>query len=193
MFWPIELPFQITLALLAGLTLLFTVLAPRFKWKRMKTLRYALGISIFAFVPSCIVIMMAVDTQRFGVFVYESFAEIEDFRARRYLPPEARQITIQKFASGTRSRYTVDSEVFLAFIEGLWDTDGENSAIAREDLERWGPQDAEASFLRAFGDLGWEFPPEAVRFRSPVQPNGGGAEYFLQKSTGTVFQATAFW
>lgn len=192
MFWPIELPFKITFFLLTGISLCLILIAPGLKWKRVKTFWISLWMSMILFIPSCIAIMSIVDTRRFGEFHYETFADIDDFRVRRFLPPNAYNITFDKHSSGNRARYSVDAVEFVEYFEQLWQTYGEYSSISREALHRKNNLTGH-DFTRTFGDLGWPVLDEAVYLLSPVQSNGGGAEYFFQKATGTVYQRTSYW
>lgn len=108
MLWPLVLPLQITVSLLAALVALLTTLAPAVKWERGKMFRISLAFGCLALIPSCTGIMAIIDAHRFGTFRYDSVSEVNDIRVARYLPAKARNIRLKTFPAGhcasTRSR-----------------------------------------------------------------------------------------
>ena len=113
MLWPLVLPFKITFWVLAGLVATATVFAPVAKCRRSRTLLVSLLAAALLFVPSCSAVMAVIDANRFGLFQVASFDEMDDFRVRRYLPPEARDITIEKQAAGYRARFKISNSSTL--------------------------------------------------------------------------------
>ncbi len=192
MLWPLILPFKIAFWLLAGLVAIVTILAPSLKWKRGKTFAIALLLAIVAFIPSCTGIMAIVDSQRFGLFQYDSFAQVNDERIERYLPTQARNITLEKYAAGHRARYSISESDLMAYVDGLWDQYGEYSATERDDLDD-GAKVSPESFDLYFGDLGWPVLENAIELNSPREGDGGGATYFLDRSGGTVYHFAGYW
>lgn len=192
MFWPIVLPFQITsiamLAFVVGATL-FAVVCKR-KW--LKTLGVSTAMACISFIPSCALIATMLDTQRFGLFEYRSFDDINDFRVQRFLPAAARNITAYKRPSGHQAKYIISEEELRAFVDGLWRNCGDRSAISRKELDH-DPSSIpnEQAFL--FGGLNWPVLDDAIRLRSPVAGNGAGARYFYSRSTQTTYHDAGYW
>jgi hypothetical protein len=192
MLWPLVLPFRITLFVLLALALLATVLAPIVKWKRSKAFGNCLALSVLAFVPSCAVITRLVDAQRFGMFEYSEYSQVQDFRIERYLPPKARDITLNKYAMGHRARYSITEQELMAYLDGCWVQAAGRSAIPREQLDE-GKTVSEEFFPSVFTELGWPPLDQAIRLHSPVQGDGGGASYFFDPGTNTAYHYAGYW
>lgn len=185
------LPAEIAFWVLTAIVLLVTVFAPVMKWKRVKAFGIVSLLAVLAFIPSCMGIMATVDSQRFGVFRYDSYSEVDDFRIERYLPTQARDITLDKYFTGHRAKYSISQSELTDYLDGLWDRDGQYSAFARDDLND-GVTVSSDDFEYFFADLGWR-PFEAIEYHSPVQSDGGGAFYYFDPSTGTTYHCAAYW
>jgi len=156
MLWSFVLPFEITLLTLALVVVAVTLLAPKFKVKRVKAFLLSSALAMVAFIPLCSGVLNCVNDSRFGYFEYESFSEVKDIRVEQYLPRRAEQISIYKepHSNGYRARYSISEANLLAYIESLWGeyektTDGERL------LELGSPASAE-DIARVFGDLDWK-------------------------------------
>ena len=171
MLWPIVLPFQITSCVLLTLIVIATLAAPLAKWKRLPTFFGVLLLSLVAFIPSCAGIMNIVDAKRFGVFNYRTFQEVNDFRVERYLPPAARDITVDKYAQGFRARFTIKQSELDAYLDEVWSLHGERSAVKRGEMSAMKLVDKESHELR-FGDLGWAYLDDATEIYGPTAGNG---------------------
>lgn len=192
MFWPIVLPFQITICIMTFFVLGISLFAYVRKRKFWKSFFISSAISCVVFIPSCALIATILDTQRFGIFEYASFDETNDFRIQRYLPPNAHDITVHKFASGHRARYTIEEEELRAFLDTLWAFRGERSPDSKEKI-RDNAAVAEDEIRRLFADLGWTDPGDAIRLASPVAANGAGATYFYCRSSQTAYHYAGYW
>lgn len=191
MIWPIVLPFTITFWILVVIVVLVTAFAPALKWRRGKTFGIIFLLCCLAFIPSCVGIMAVVDAQRFGVFQYESYADLKDFRVERYLPTQARKITLEKFAAGHRAKYSISKLELTEYLDDLWDRFGQHSAFSRDELDD-GANISANSYERIFGDLGWPV-FDALEFHSPVQGDGGGATYYFDPETDTEYHRAGYW
>ena len=87
MLWPLVLPFKLTAIALASMTLLATAIAAILRRRPARTFTLSTAISLAAFVPVCSLVSGLINKTRFGVFRYESFDQVNDFRVERYLPP----------------------------------------------------------------------------------------------------------
>lgn len=192
MLWPVVLPFQITACVFVAVVVCATILAPIIKWKRLKTF---LGVSIFsmlAFVPSCAGIMHVIDAQRFGVFEYATFGDVNDFRVERYLPPVARDITLDKYAQGFRARFTITQAELDAFLDQLWDKYGERSAVPRGGMWSMEIVDANAHELY-YGDLDWSHLENATESFGPSAANGAGFSIWYSAAEQLAYQRAGYW
>lgn len=80
MLWPVVVPFQITACVLLVVLTIATLVAPMLKWKRLHVFLTVGVLCLICFLPLCGAIMRSMDAKRFGVFDYESFADVQDFR-----------------------------------------------------------------------------------------------------------------
>lgn len=55
-----------------------------------------------------------------------------------------------------------------------------------------GPVDA-AEFGSVFAQLGWKPLPNAVKYLSPREGDGGGATYYYDEQAGIAYQITGYW
>jgi hypothetical protein len=191
MFWPLVLPVQITFGLIIAFVLLATAFAPAMKWKRANTFGISSLIGCLAFIPSCACIITVIDAQRFGVFQFDAYSDVGDFRIERYLPTNAKNITLEKHASGHRAKYSISKSELADFLDGLWHDHGQFSAISRDDLHD-GEFITPDAFDFMFADLGWP-PFNGIEFHSPVQGDGGGATYYFDPATGTAYHRAGYW
>jgi len=184
MFWFVLLPFTITFVALLTLVVVAAWLAPRFNWKRGKTLGLSAVIACVAFIPSCMGIMSIVDVYRFGEFHYDSFADVNDFRAERYLPVEARDITMVKRVGRYYARYSISESQLTAYLDGLWKPSHppiSNDKYAADDCNR------------IFEEVGWPTLTNPICLISPIEDDGGGAHYFFDREAEVVYQHTGYW
>ena len=178
MLWPIVLPAQITLAMMTTCVVVVTIIAALLRSKPAVVFWYSSGIAFVAFVPSCAGLMSVLDVRRFGVFQYASYKDVQDFRIERYLPPAATKITLEKTPMGHRAKYTILEANLNAHLDELWNAYGEASASWRDELAEGTPANAE-EFEFAFAGLNWPPLRNALSYSSPVEPDGGGATYYL--------------
>jgi hypothetical protein len=192
MLWPFVLPLKITFYLMTGLVALLTVCAPIMKWKRATVFAYSTSVACIAFIPSCTGIKELIDAHRFGVFHYESFTEVQDMRIERFLPPKSRDITLEKNAMRHRAKYSLSEPDLKAYLDEQWDKYGEYSASSRDQL-RDGESVSAEEFADIFGDLGWPPPRNITQMHSPMEADGGGATYYFEPGSGTVFHRAGYW
>lgn len=192
MLWPLELPVKITFAILLALVLLATIGAGRLKWAPRKTFVIASLIAFIGFIPSCTVVMKFVDARRFGVFEYSSYHEVKDFRIERFLPPTARDITLEKTFMGHRAKYTITETELRKYLDGLWETYGSQSSISRSNLKDGEPGNREEIEM-VFEGLNWPQINGSVQFHSPVESDGGGATYYFDPTSGVTYHRAAYW
>jgi hypothetical protein len=192
MLWPIVLPFKLTFLIILTVVTSLTLLSPLLKWKQSKVFGISFGLSCILFIPTCAGIATLLDPYRFREFKYESVGDINDFRAERYLPPLAYDITIMKNVAGNRSKYSISENDLHKYIESLWVQFGHKSAVSREDLDRT-ISVTEEEIRNLFGDLGWPILRGAVELNSPMEGDGGGATYFFHKESEIVYQRTSYW
>lgn len=192
MLWPIVLPFQITACILLVVILLATLAAPFLKWRRLSTFFGVTLLSTLAFVPSCNTIMKVLDAERFGVFDYKTFGEVRDFRVERYLPPAARDITVDKYAQGFRARFTISQTELDDYMDEVWRLYGDRSVVKRGEMSAMALVD-EKSHDSVYGDLGWLYLDDATEIYGPTAGNGAGFSIWYSPSKQMAYQRGGYW
>lgn len=192
MLWPVILPIQITAYIIGSLIVTATLVAPLAKWRRQPILLGASLLGMLAFVPSCMGIMSALDARRFGVFGYASFADVNDARVQRYLPPDARNVTVDKYPEGFRARYAITHEELMSYLDELWAKHGDRSVVPRGVMSAAMTVDGESFKLR-FGDLGWPPLEGASEYCSPIAANGAGFSVWYSPKERIAYQRTGYW
>lgn len=192
MLWPFILPFQITACALLVVIVLATLAAPFLKWQRLPTFFGMTFLSALVFVPSCTAIMNVVDANRFGVFDYKTFGEVRDFRVERYLPPAARDITVDKYPQGFRARFTITPTELDNYMDEVWRTYGDLSVTKRGTISAMAVVD-ENSHDRVYGDLGWPYLDDATEVYGPTAANGAGFSIWYSPSKQIAYQRGGYW
>lgn len=192
MLWPIILPFQLTSLIMVVAIVAVTIFAAAKEWKPGLAFVLASTVAFVVFVPSCTGIKSFLDARRFGIFQYASCSDVRDFRVERYLPPAAKTITLEKTAMGHRAKYSITEAELREYIDQLWNKFGQRSAVPRGDSTE-GETARPNEFERWFKDLEWPTPKNTICFHSPTEADGGGAIYFLDPDTGTVYQRAGYW
>ena len=189
--WHLVLPFKITFWTL-GIALGIVVLAaPILKRKRARIFLWGFPMVLVAFIPSCSVIMHFMDQSRFGVFEYDVTQTVGDPLVERYLPPAARELTVDRFAHGYRARYLIEAEFQENWFDAVWEEFGEYSKEGKTSpafitLTK-------ADFDREFGGLGWPRPTEVVFYQGPIAGNGAGFAIWFDAETGFAYESASHW
>ena len=149
-------------------------------------------LGVVGFIPSCTEIMKIIDAKRFGVFSYASFKDVSDFRVERYLPPDATQITLDKYPQGFRARFTISKEQLDSYLDELWDRYGAYSAVKRGKMFSMDRMDLESHSQR-FGDLSWAHLKDATEYFSPTAANGAGFSVWYRPTEGIAYERAGYW
>ncbi|MEM8670886.1 MAG: hypothetical protein AAGG48_25385 [Planctomycetota bacterium] len=192
MLWPIVLPFKLTAVALLTLTLLATVVAAISGRRSGRTFLIFTFVSLIAFVPVCVMITSIMDRYRFGTFQYASFEQVDDFRVERYLPPVAREITVNKQAQGFRAKFRIGQSELDEYLDKAWAQYGDQSVAERGQLPPFDSIDPELHKL-LFGDLGWPPLSDAKELHGPIAGNGAGFTVWYSPKTGIAYQSGCYW
>ncbi len=191
MFWPLSLPVLVTFAILVGVVLLVVWQAPRWRIAPSRVFLWGGVCGVFAFVPSCMVVMFIVDGYRFGVFEYQSFADVSDSRVERYLPSAATQITVEKQKTGFRARFRISEGDLSTYIDDAWKARGSTSPLPRDQVAPL--LDSDGRHGERFADLGWPAMKEVVRYQGPRAPNGAGFTIWYSSFSGIAYEDANYW
>ncbi|MDA7893893.1 hypothetical protein N9B38_03175 [bacterium] len=191
MLWHLVLPFKITFWTL-GIALGIAVLAaPALQKKRSRIFLWGFPMVLVSFIPSCSLVMHFVDKSRFGVFEYDVTQTISDPRVERYLPTDAREVTVDRFASGYRARYLIESDVLEDWFDAVWEEFGEYSVNGKSPPEFITVTNE--IFDRKFSGLGWPRPSEVVFYQGPIAENGAGFAIWYDAETGFAYETATHW
>lgn len=192
MFWPYILPVQITFVAFSCLFGAAIFFAPSFSKKRRNVTGWGLLICVVGFVPSCMVVNSLLDNHRFGIFSYPHYASVKDDRVYRYLPIEAKDITIEKYPQGFRARFYIGKNALNHWFDGHWENRGKYSVFKRQVIDDENKVDNE-HFVREYGDLGWSGPKDMIVYEGPRGSNGAGFTLWFSESKEMAFQRGGYW
>lgn len=192
-FWPLILPLQITSVLLIALVALAVANAPRWKRTRRAMLFGSTAIAVVAFLPLSFAVSWVIDSFRFGESHYAQASRVNDKRVQYYLPPTATQITLHTRGNGYHARYRISRAELDAFLDAAWANADYANPDERGQLANSGREIDQRQFAHWFEAVEWPLPPRAVCLYGPVEPDGGGAIYYLDPIAGVVFQSTGYW
>ena len=189
------LPVKITFWLLVGLVIVLTLVAPYLKWRRTRTFLFGSLVAVVAFVPSLFGVSSVVDTFRFGHFQHASFADVNDFRIERWLPPDATDISLFKNygGNGYRARFTISEEKLIEYLDELWQAHAHQSAIQRHEFSHDGKETSGTAHFDQFQIIGWNPIAVSIVYHSPVEGDGGGATYYHDRNSGVTLQRAGYW
>ena len=194
MFWPLVLPFQITVVSMIALAIGVFWFGKRRNWQAGNRAVAAIFLSALLFIPSCVATTYVAGYFRFGTFHYDDYTAINDFRVERYMPPTATDITVFKHygGNGYRARFTISQQDFAAWHDEFWDRYGEYSNMARHDDDGKAASDPQ-HFQRPFGQFNWSLPDDAVNYQSPVAANGAHYDVEFSPSQRVAFLTSCYW
>lgn len=192
MFWPVVLPFQITLVSMGILVIIRTGLAASNGRRPVGTFVMTTGLAMLCFIPSCAGIAFLVDTQRFGITHYSDHQSIWNFHAPKSIPTSATEITIDKFASGHRARFKISESDLESWLDEIWKEWGDSSVIERKFRDDRSVVNA-TDFLNEFRDYDWKPAAETIRYGGPFSARGGGFEIWYSPSEEIAYQRCSYW
>lgn len=192
MFWPVVLPFQITLVIMGALVLVRTRMAASHGRRPVGTFVMTTGLAMLCFIPSCAGIAFLVDTQRFGIGHYPTPDAIWNFHAPGLIPKSATEITIDKFASGHRAKFKISKSDLESWLDEIWKEYGGFSVIQRELRDNRTVVTAD-DFPAEFRVYDWKPVAETTLYGGPISARGGSFEIWYSPSDGIAYQRCSYW
>jgi hypothetical protein len=190
-FWPVVLPFQLTLVVMGMLVVVRTYLATSKGRRPVGTFVMTTGLALLCFIPSCTAIGLLVDTRRFGLGHYPMHQAISNFHAPQLIPKAAREISIDKFASGHRANFKVGRADLEEWLDDLWKEHGNDSTLQRDRVRS--SDFIATDFPEEFLAYGWKPAIEMTKYASPVSPRGAGFEIWYSPSDEIACQRCSYW
>ena len=147
-----------------------------------------MGLACLMFVPSCMFVQTVAAPFRFGVFHYDNFAAVDDWRIERFLPASAMDITLEKPAhtNGFRAKYKISKTELEKWLDETWNQAREYAVDSREEAQ-------EVVSVPHFEDLGWPTLADAVRYEGPRKDNYAGFTIWYSESEGIAYEDAGYW
>ncbi len=194
MFWTLKAPVTIAFWGLIVCIVAATALAPRFAVKRSKAFASSTVLGVFAFIPLCIGINAVIAPFRFGVFHYDAYDDVNDWRVYRYLPKGATGITLEKPSGGNgfRAKFAISRAELESWIDHQWALYGDNSRSTREKADSRRAVSGE-EIAREFDDFSKGLPIAAVEYGGPVKSNWAGCTIWYSEEQGVGYEDAGYW
>ena len=94
--------------------------------------------------------------------------------------------------NGFRAKYEIEERELEFFLGVIWERFETKTGIEREHSIVSIPFSSERMKSR-FESLDWAMPENIKIYAGPRWPNGGGATFYVDLDTGTVFQTASLW
>jgi hypothetical protein len=94
--------------------------------------------------------------------------------------------------SGHRAKYSISKTDLLSYLDAIWDKYGQSSDIPRDKLPD-GDRVSSDSIEHVFVGFKWPALKNPIEFHGPVGRNGGGATYYFDATTDTVYHRASYW
>ncbi len=114
---------------------------------------------------------------------FTSFSDISETHIKRFLPPNAVDITLHLQRNGHFANYKVSEEDFIKFLNVLW----------KKDKWEKGKAVSKKNMAKQFQNLGWDPLENAIIYSSPIQPNGAMTNYYFDAKAGIAYENTGYW
>ena len=194
MFWTLIAPVTITFWGLIACIVVATLLAPRFAVKRSNAFALSIVLGVLAFIPSCIGVHAVIAPFRFGVFHYDAYDDVNDWRVYRYLPKGSTDITLEKpsHGNGFRAKFSISQDELESWLDQQWALRGDQSRSPREKADSRRVVSGE-EIAREFGDFVEGLPSAAVEYGSPVKSNWAGCNIWYSAEQGIGYADAGYW
>jgi hypothetical protein len=196
MLWPLALPAQLTLALMA---IVWVVTIPWLTKKSWTGLLVVPAWGFWLFVPTCLLMMTAMAPFRFGLFEYAEYAAIGDEHVCRSLPTSAKAIVVDQQEFRNRARYQISLDDLKAWHEARWTAsdwstnEGISSRAPADRPQRSDNRNPQAEeFAHLFGGLSWSMPDDAVQYSGPATSRGAGYTIWYSPSQEVAYHYTSY-
>ena len=114
---------------------------------------------------------------------FASFSDVPEPHIKRFLPPNAVNITLNLQRNGHFANYKVAEEGFINFLNVLWGKDKweKGNGVGKKEM------------AKQFQKLGWDPLENAIIYSSPIQPNGAMTHYYFDSKAGIAYENTGYW
>ena len=114
---------------------------------------------------------------------FATFSDILEPHIKRFVPPNAVNITLYLQRNGHFANYKVSEEDFINFLNVLWEKDKweKGKAVSKTEM------------AKQFQKLGWDPLENAISYSSPIQPNGAMTNYYFDAKAGIAYENTGYW
>lgn len=183
---------EITCIAALALVILATFVAHARGKRTGRVFAWCLLLAAIVFVPSCASVMYVLDGFRFGVFHYPTFEAVRDSRVERYLPPPARDITINKYPQGYVARFSIGQDELDRWFDDYWNTYAERSATKRGEVVS-PMKSPPAKFDAALQIAPGSYTGDWIEFVGPSARNGAGFVLWYNSDASIAYQRGGYW
>lgn len=115
---------------------------------------------------------------------YATRDDVTMTRIQQYIPQKAVNITVNLQRNGHFARYRISQNDFLIFLNALWKGEkrDEGVVVSKDKIMK-----------QNLNRLGWKPFESAIKYNSPVKPNGAMSTYYFDSKTETVYENTGYW
>ena len=191
MFWAAVDPVRYAFILLCSTVVLTTVFAPKLGWKRIKTFFLSAFCTLFLIFPVAFGIAKIMDPLRFGIFHYQNHAAISSQKIARWLPPAAKDITVNQTMGGFEAKYSIGHNEMKDWLDRHWVERGSRAVESREEAK------SEDTYYfideKSAAKLGWTFPVDVSIHPGPRGTNYAGFTIWFSEAEGIAFHDAGYW
>lgn len=114
---------------------------------------------------------------------FATFSDILEPQIKRFLPPNAVNITLYRQRNGHFAHYKISEEDFINLLNVLWEKD------------KWekGKAVSKKTMAKQFQKLGWDSLENGISYSSPIQPNGAMTTYYFDAKADIAHENTGYW
>ena len=198
MFWWIQEPLQIAFNPVLVCCCIVLVASWIASKNFIKALVVSIIASMFIFPVVFIAILKPVDSGRFGGFAYPNKAAITLDKVAYWMPAKAWDITVYSNAMGHVTRFRIDKDSFIEWLNEERERGGEGPVVWSENLnvanQNIGFEKLTIeSFALYFRNTGWEYPDDSIKFEGPRAANGAGFTVYYSPKQGYVYSRAGYW
>lgn len=188
MFWPVVLPFQLTIVAYLVLAVGALILQLKYGFRPRKVVLSSCLVSVSLFIPSCIGIELVVDLVRFGKFSYDSATQVKDRHVR--IPASATQITLFKWHAGHDARFAISNDDLMEWLQD-YHVERDSSKISLDFNAR-----DRLDLPMHFRERGWpasEHMEDLKKYNGPRAQNGGGFDVWYSRKYRIAYLYGNYW
>jgi len=194
MFWFAQLPFAITSVIFIMAIVTFVILRVKKYWKRpILAFWVATFFSFPLFIPSCFVVMKAIDPFRFGIFHFPNTQSMWGcMTSGNFIPENATDISILTEANGFKANYKINQTELESWRQAVFKKN-EDIYLHWNNLGKTDNEFAQPYVEQRFKKTGWPIPRDIINAGDVLQGDGRGFSLWYSPSEGMAYEDAGYW